>query len=393
MVLPSLEYVVVVVVALTVLFVLLTWAHMYYWTHRLTVPIVYSSTESLKTPDGATIELRRVPLPEGVKALSLPPVLLVHGLGANHRNQDLHPDYSLARHLAMLGRDVWLLTLRSGRHTRGFAAARRVRFAAMAEYDVPMGVREVLSQTGQSQLDYVGFSMGGMLLYAALGHGVAEAQLRRVVIVGSPGFIVVSRWVRPFLRLLPRALVPTVRFRMGARLIAFASEWLHTPLHHVVCNPLNVSPGMTRAALVNVVEDVPGPLQADFMEWARDGGELRVQGAPVLDGLSKVKTPALFVAGAADKVAPVFTVRRAFEAWGREHPDVPKRFVVVGVDFGYKANYGHGDMALGTHVGVDLFEPIARFLGPEEQAHELPGAAAGPKAVEAIQERSPGTPV
>ena len=30
--------------------------------------------------------------------------------------------------------------------------------------------------------------------------------------------------------------------------------------------------------------------------------------------------------------------------------------------FGYLEDYGHGDMAMGTHVGADIFEPIARFL-------------------------------
>ena len=64
-----------------------------------------------------TIEMFRRSLPDGAPSGSreiLPPVLLVHGVGANHRNNDLHPDFSLARHLAALGRDVWLLTLRSG---------------------------------------------------------------------------------------------------------------------------------------------------------------------------------------------------------------------------------------------------------------------------------------
>jgi hypothetical protein len=39
---------------------------------------------------------------------------MVHGLSANHRNNDLIPDHSIARHLRAHGRDVWLLTLRSG---------------------------------------------------------------------------------------------------------------------------------------------------------------------------------------------------------------------------------------------------------------------------------------
>src|SRR5262249_34488993 len=72
------------------------WAPLRYWVRRLTLPLAYATTEQLDTPDGAHIELRRVPIPGDVEIAALPPVLLVHGLGANYRNQDLHPDYSLA---------------------------------------------------------------------------------------------------------------------------------------------------------------------------------------------------------------------------------------------------------------------------------------------------------
>lgn len=46
-----------------------------------------------------------------------------------------------------------------------------------------------------------------------------------------------------------------------------------------------------------------------------------------------------------------------------------QRFV-LGRDYGSKEDYGHGDLALGVHVGVELFEPIARFLGPVDGEHE-----------------------
>jgi polyhydroxyalkanoate synthase subunit PhaC len=95
------------------LLVLFTWAHLRYWVRCLTLPLEYVACEVLPTADGSRIELRRVPRATR-EGEALPPVLLVHGIGANHRNNDLHPDASLARYLAALGRDVWLVTLRSG---------------------------------------------------------------------------------------------------------------------------------------------------------------------------------------------------------------------------------------------------------------------------------------
>lgn len=369
-------------------FGLSAWMHLRFWSKRLTLALEYTFAEELTAEDGGVIELRRVPIPEGATEQPLPPVLLVHGLAANHRNQDVHPDYSLARYLATLGRDVWLLTLRSGRRPQSRKARARLRFEAMARYDLPLAFATIRERTRKPALDYVGFSMGGMLLYAAIGRSVPAASVRRAVIVGSPGFVAVSRWLRPLLRLLPRALIPTLRLRLGARAIAFASEWFRTPLHRMVCNPLNVSPGITRAALVNVIEDIPAALHADFTEWASNGGEIRAGGEPALAGLAEIQTPALFMAGTADRIAPISAVRAAFDAWGKRHPRVPKRFVVVGRDFGHHEDYGHGDLVLGAHVGVDLFEPIARFLGPEGQPEETKGAEAGPAAREEIRERA-----
>src|SRR5687768_5109781 len=105
-----------VLVALVVLAVIavLGIAHVVYWRRRFHVATDYDHEQVLDTEDGCTIVLRRLPRPSG--EIVGPPVLMVHGLCANHRNNDLMPDHSMARHLRARGRDVWLVTLRSG-HT------------------------------------------------------------------------------------------------------------------------------------------------------------------------------------------------------------------------------------------------------------------------------------
>lgn len=346
---------------------ILLWAHLSYWDRKLSLAVSYVFEERIPTPDGGAIELRRIAVVERTEPpeAGLPPVLLVHGLGANHRNYDLHPDYSLARYLSTRGHDVWLITLRSGLRSRTRAETRLVRFANMVNHDVPIAVEAVLSRTGHAQLDYVGFSMGGMLLYAALGRSLPEARVRRAVMIGSPAVVRMPFRV-PFARRfsrLPIGLSPHMRLRLLARTSAFASEWLHTPLHRALLNPLNVSKGIARMSLANVIEDVPGPLNYDFALWAlSEKGQLTLEGESVIERLTHVRVPALFFAGAADRLAPPVAVRIAYEAWAANHPDVPKRFVLLGREAGAHEDYGHGDMTVGTHVCEDIFKPVADFL-------------------------------
>jgi polyhydroxyalkanoate synthase len=361
---------------------LLLFVHVRFWEQRLALPLEYASCERVDCGDGAYVELRRVPIPVGVPRSPLPPVVLVHGVAANHRNNDLHPDYSLARYLAGLGRDVWLPTLRSGHP--GILPGHDVRFESMAKRDVPRAIEAVLASTGATQIDYVGFSMGGMLIYAALDRGVPHERIRRLATVGSPAEVRPRMPVPRIVRFIPRLFMPRVPFRFYARIFAFAVEWFNTPFHSWVVNPRNVAKGITRQALVDCIEDIPAGVLYDFAQWSSRDGVVRVDGEPMLPKLAHMDMPALFVAGSADALAPPSEVKHAFDVWASEHPDVEKRFVVLGRDFGSNEDYGHGDLTLGVHVGVELFPMLARFLGP---AGEEGGAKLGAAAVHAIEER------
>ena len=354
------------------------WAHVRYWVRRLTVSMSYALEERIPTEDGSAIELRRVP-PAGPGGETLPPVLLVHGLAANHRNVDLSPDLSLARHLAARGRDVWLVTLRSGLRTRTRAAARLVRFAHMARYDLPLAVRTVLERSGRSTVDLVGFSMGGMLLYAALGRALPQSHVRRVAIIGSPA--VVKAPLAALLRHGPLAVVPAMNLRLWARAAAFAAGRFRTPADRWFMNPANVAPAVARMSMINVIESIPGPLNADFAAWAIDGGDLTLDGERVLERLAGVSCPAIFFAGAADRLAPPSSVKAAYDAWGAAAP-TEKRFVVLGRADGAHEDYGHADLAMGSHAREDLFEPLGTFLGGDAR-HPAGGPARAPSAAPA----------
>ncbi|MEM9195473.1 MAG: alpha/beta fold hydrolase [Myxococcota bacterium] len=327
-------------------------AHYVFWVWRLRRPLDYAEELRLPTADGSAIVLRRI-LPEGHG--EGPPVLLVHGIAANHRNIDAEEHLSLARVIAASGRDTWLVTLRAGRGDRRFWEP--VSTLAMARQDLPLAVEYVCDRTESEVIDFVGFSMGGMLMLGALPEALPVRRLRRAVFLAAP-----SRVITPLPALqrlpIPLALLPPLPLRFVARMAAFASEWFGTPLHGWVYNRKNTDRGSTARALVNLIEDVPLAVGRDFARWAQGDGTIDLEGTPLLTGLDEVRPiDALFIAGSADRVAPPAAVRAGYDAWAGA-----KEYRELGRAGGAGEDYGHGDLVIGKRAVQEVFEPIRDFL-------------------------------
>jgi polyhydroxyalkanoate synthase subunit PhaC len=373
---PELGWWVAALVTVTLLVAVSWWAHIRFWVQLLSVEMAYDSVERLPTADGSAIELRHVPRPSAAEpAAGLPPILMVHGLGANHRNSDLHPDSSLARHLAGTGRDVWVVTLRSGLRGLRRRDRRLVHFSAILRHDLPCAVDAVCQRTGASQVDYIGYSMGGMLLYAGIDRSVPAERIRRAVFIASPAFVAPPLKVLRTFRYWPNRLIPGLPLRVMARTWAFLVARKAAP--KVFGNRRNVSPLMARVALVDAIANVPARLQADFARWAFTDGLIRVDGEHVLERLEHVQTPALFLAGTVDTLAPAHSVRLAYEAWGKNHPDVRKDWRLMGRSEGYRGNYGHGDFLVGVNVHDEVFVPVTRYLAEVDAEVRSPASRPG----------------
>jgi pimeloyl-ACP methyl ester carboxylesterase len=233
----------------------------------------------------------------------------------------------------------------------------------MVEHDIPVAIDEVLRRTAALQLDYIGYSMGGMLLYAAIANPEVCARIRRVVIIGSPPLLRVPwllRGAMTFGAWLPRSLMPTVHARFFASVFAFASDVAFTPVHRMLAGDgTALRRGLIARAMMSAVADMPGPLVADFCRWqARRDGHVTYRDTPVLDLLPAAEMPVLFIAGVLDPLGRVEAMRAAFDAWG----GTEKQFLVLGRSHGAHSDYSHVDMILTARAPEEVFEPVARFV-------------------------------
>ena len=323
--------------------------------HVLPATLEPTEAPTVLTDDGWELPLRHYPA-------AGPPVLLVHGMGANHRNFDYRPENALAPWLQARGWDVWVVVLRGdpGSVPPDLEAWDRYTFADHAELDLPIIVDAVLARTGQEQLYWVGHSMGGMLLYTTLTR--RPGRIVAAVTVCAPACIGDST---PLHRRFRRwSHVAPKRHRVPARFGAKASLLLGqaNPLYRWLLYHENMEPELARGLIDAGIIDLPGVMMREAAGWMRAGALLDADGQP---WVQPAELPLLVLAGSVDQVAPPDTVSCACEIF----PDCDYR--LLGREAGLSTDYGHVDPLVGTTAREEVFPLVGAFL--EEQRLEMSG--------------------
>lgn len=313
------------------------------------------------TRDGWTEHLRRY-------RADGPPVLLVHGMAANHYNWDFRPEVSLAHALQARGYDVWIADLRGdpGTEAPGRREARRIDFDRYATGDVPALVHAVLDRTGADQLYWVGHSLGGMLLYAWLAQ--EPSTVAGGVTICSPSTFVAyepSKTVKQWSWVARgKGVVPT---RVLAELAAPLGK--SNPFWDRLSNPDNldwdVALGLSRVAL----SDLPRPLATQALGWVEADALLRRDGSP---WIAPVGVPLLVLGAAGDHVVAEPDVA----ATCATYPDCT--YHRLGLEDGFSADYGHIDAVLGKAARAEVYPLVLDWLDGRragtgaEEAHPGP---------------------
>lgn len=255
------------------------------------------------------------------------PVILVHGSFANRRFWYSARAFGLGAYLARAGYDVWIAEMRGHGVSQRNEDWRNNRVVDYARYDLPAVGAFVAEQSGQTP-HWLGHSLGGVSLAAALGGGYLDPQ--RVASLA----LFASQVTRRFWPLR----IPAMGFL--ARLF------------------LRCCGSVSGPRLKRGPEDEPLGVATDLLRWHAPNGRFGVGKEDWWAGLNAVRTPLLAAAGALDEHDPVAECRELFDQFGSP----TKRFMVLGRNGGMRGDYGHVDMLAGKSAEAEVWPVIQTWL-------------------------------
>jgi predicted alpha/beta hydrolase len=289
-------------------------------------------------------------------------------MGANRFNLAPEGQGSLAKWLAARGREVFVLELRgAGRSvelTPGSkdTSAWRYNFDSYVEKDIPALMEKIGQLTGSQEVDWVGHSMGAMILYALAGHhhGMAGGvRIRKAVAIAGPGHIgELPVRMRFMLRLgvrLPMERLPNKKW------LQFLGRFypLLTPDNEPSLGfKSNYDPGFGKQMINHIGSDLSRGLLQQVKSWVGKDGLFSADGhVNYTAALSRAVVPIRFIRASHDLIAPAASVERAYLSAGSW-----KDLVVIGKAHGYPCDYGHSDIVAGKNAHLHVFPHVTDWL-------------------------------
>jgi len=332
------------------------------------------------TKDGWRIGVRRI-APDRPDPAKLP-VILVHGLGLNGTFWTI-TDNHLPGQLADRGYEVYVVDMRgSGASQRVGpvgkvnAALRQTPFLEVGEgnwnvddqmrYDVPAILDYVRERSGKAQVNWVGHSLGGMLMFAFLETDAHPERIANFVAMGAPVTLADA----------PETSMLRANRALRKMLTVVSTGRLARPMR------FGRPPGLERIdGFYYTAENVDKRTIDRFYGYTLENpgrGALK-QLDPYLEfghyysadrrydyamGLGRVKVPLLMMAGERDVMASVDSTRQTLDAVAS--PD--KTLLRYGRRDGHVDDYGHCDLVWSRYAPVELFPPLIDWLDRRQPA-------------------------
>jgi pimeloyl-ACP methyl ester carboxylesterase len=299
-----------------------------------------------ETTDGWSNDLRHYP-GDGS------PVLLVHGMGANHYNFDYREEVSLSDYLQDAGWDVWVVELRGdpGSRPPSRKAWRSYDFDDHARYDLPAAVDTILERTEHERLFWVGHSMGGMLLYTALADYPEKVEAG--VAICSPSTLQEQKPLHRSARAFAWAVKGNGRIHAEEMAKLASPLGRANPLYGRLGNRKNMSwpvvNGMAREALV----DLTRPTAHEVVGWLKAGEVVTHEGEP---WIRPSDVPVMVMGASIDHVVPHENVEHACTVFSN------CTYRLLGTQGGFSSEMGHVDPVVGKTARSEVYPVVLQFL-------------------------------
>jgi pimeloyl-ACP methyl ester carboxylesterase len=324
-------------------------------------------------------------------------VVLCHGLGLNATFWTITDDH-LPGQLLARGYEVFLFDFRgSGESTRLGTVARvnaRLRQTFLLElgegrwtvdeivrYDVPAVLDYVKKATGKDRVNWVGHSLGGMLLFPYLELSPEPWRVASFVAMGST--ITLAEVPQRDMLQANRALQVLARFispgRLGRPLMYMRFPGLER-IDQFYYTSSNVDPRTVSRFYGYTLEDTGRSALRQLAPYLQYGHFVSADGAvDYAARLGAVSAPVLMIAGDGDIMSDVPSTELTFR--DLDSPD--KTLLRFGKAEGHVSDYGHCDLVWSRHASREIFPPLIDWLDRHQPgvgvSPQGPGLAPGPR--------------
>ncbi len=327
------------------------------------------------TSDGWTLGIRRFDpaRPDPGKL----PVVLCHGLGLNGTFWTITGNH-LPDQLAARGYTVYVVDMRGSGASHRVGTLGRVNrvlretplnelreshwtMDEQATHDVPAILDYVQKDSGADRVNWVGHSLGGMLMIAHLETTLHPERIANFVDLGGVAVVAPSESRTQMLhanRAL-RALLSLVSTGRIARPLMLARFPGLERIDQFYYTTANVD-AATISRFYGYTLENPGKGALRQLDSYLDTGHMHSADGRLdyAEHLDRVQAPTLFIAGEKDTMADIPSTLITFQGLGS--PD--KTLMRFGRRDGHVDDYGHCDLVWSRHAPREIFPPLIDWL-------------------------------
>ncbi len=350
--------------------------------------------EYARTDDGWNLGVRRYRprTPDPNKR----PVILCHGLGLNATFWTITDDH-LPAQLAEHGYEVFVFDLRGsgGSYRDGLpgrvnAILRQSIFPKwqgsdwtvddVIEHDLPAIISHVCHVTGSDQVEWVGHSLGGMMMFPFLEWSPEADRVANFVGMGSTAIL---SYTPDNLRMLKanrglRALLMVFSTSRIARPLSLARPPGFSGIDRFYYTAENVDRLTIDRFYGYTLEDLSRGALRQLDPYLRDGHLFSSDGALSYgEHLDRITSPTLLVAGEGDIMVDVRSQQLTYSRLG----STDKSLIRFGRALGHAHDYGHCDLVWSRYAPREIFPEIIAWLDARQPGAVRPTSQQAPAIV------------